>query len=582
MVVPTRSARLMPILGEDRPATAPMLSPERIASVLFASGEAAYSWNISADALEWSGNAPSVIGVTSTAEIASGRAYAALLDPTNPQNRHDIIHGDTHKDAGTGVPYQLRYALKQRAGSETCWIEDSGRWYAAGADGKPARADGVIRVVTEQHRREQELTRLSASDPLTGGLNRMVLTKAIEEELESAAKFKTSFGFLIVGLDDLAHFNRSYGFGIGDQAIAAIAERLRSKKRGKDLIGRFSDNKFGILVRECSMDDLAIAGARFVNAVREAPFETSVGPLVLSVTAGGVVAPRYARDLGEIIAHAHEALDLAKKASKGAFRAYQPSVENEQRRRKNLHTTDLIVAALNERRVKIAKQPVVHTDSRKPAFYECLVRLKDAQGAAVDAKTIVGVAEQLDLVRLIDHRVLELAAGELRADAALRVSINVSAATIHDNGWISALAAETQGGIGKRLIVELTESSAIQDVEATRRFVAHVQSKGCKVAIDDFGAGYSSFRNLRSLGVDMVKIDGSFVENLESAADDRAFVKALLQLSRELGLETVAEFVQTEAAAECLQAWGCDYLQGALTGLAVSGEHEAETQALAG
>lgn len=581
MVVPTRSARLMPILGEDRPATAPMLSPERIASVLFASGEAAYSWNISADTLEWSGNAPGVLGVPSTVEIASGRAYAALLDPANPQNRHDLIHGDEQKDPGTGVPYRLRYALKQKAGSETCWIEDTGRWFAD-VSGKPARADGVIRVVTEQHRHEQELARLSASDPLTGGLNRLVLTKAIEEELESAAKFKTSFGFLIVGLDDLAHFNRSYGFGIGDQAIAAIAERLRSKKRGKDLIGRFSDNKFGILVRECSMDDLAIAGSRFVNAVREAPFETSVGPLVLSVTAGGVVAPRYARDLGEIIARAHEALDLAKKASKGAFRAYQPSVENEQRRRKNLYTTDLIVAALNERRVEIAKQPVVHTDSRKPAFYECLVRLKDADGVAVDAKTIVGVAEQLDLVRLIDHRVLELAADELRADAALKVSINVSAATIHDNGWMSALAAETQDGIGERLIVELAESSAIQDVEATRRFVAHVQSKGCKVAIDDFGAGYSSFRNLRSLGVDMIKIDGSFVENLGSAADDRAFVKALLQLSRELGLETVAEFVQTEVAAECLQAWGCNYLQGALTGLAVSGEHAAESRALAG
>lgn len=580
MVVPTRSARLMPILGEDRPVTAPMLSPERIASVLFASGEAAYSWNISNDTLEWSGNAPAMLGVASTAEIASGRSYAALLDPANPQNRHDRIHGDEQKDTGTGVPYRLRYALKQRAGSET-WIEDAGRWFAD-INGKPARADGVIRVVTEQHRHEQELARLSASDPLTGGLNRMVLTKAIEEELGNAAKFKTSFGFLIVGIDDLAHFNRSYGFGIGDQAIAAVAERLRSKKRGKDLIGRFSDNKFGILVRECSLDDLAIAGARFVNAVREAPFETSVGPLVLSVTAGGLVAPRYARDIGEIIAHAHEALDHAKKAGKGSFSAYRPSVENDQRRRENLRVTDLIVAALNERRIDIAKQPIVRADDRKPAFYECLIRLSDAEGAAVDAKTIVGIAEQLDLVRLIDHRVLELAAAELRANDALKLSINVSAATIHDSGWTSALEAEAQDGVGKRLIVEITESAAIQDVDATRRFVAHLQSRGCKVAIDDFGAGYSSFRNLRSLGVDMVKIDGSFVENLEHEPDDRAFVRALLQLSRELGLETVAEFVQSDATAKMLRSWGCDYLQGALTGMAEQSERAAMTERRAG
>jgi diguanylate cyclase (GGDEF)-like protein len=581
VVVPTRSARLKPIEGENGQAGAPTLSPERIASVLFASGEAAYSWNIETDTLAWSANAPAMLGALSAGEVASGRAYTALLDPASPQNRHDIIHGDTQKDGGAGVPYRLRYALKQSAGKAPCWIEDSGRWFA-GAEGNPSRADGVIRVVTEEHLREQELTKLSASDPLTGGLNRMVLTKEIEEELENAAKFKTSFGFLIVGIDDLAHFNRSYGFGIGDQAIAAVAERLRSKKRGKDLIGRFSDNKFGILVRECSLDDLAVAGARFINAVREAPFETSVGPLVLSVTAGGVVAPRYARDLGEIIAHAHEALDQAKKAGKGSFAPYRPSIENDQRRRENLRITDLIVAALNDRRIAVAKQPIVSAQDRKPAFYECLVRLSDAQGAAVDAKTIVGIAEQLDLVRLIDHRVLELAAAELRTDPALKLSINVSAATLHDSGWVNALDAETQNGFGQRLIVEITESAAIQDVEATRRFVAHVQSRGCKVAIDDFGAGYSSFRNLRTLGVDMVKIDGSFVENLDKVSDDRAFVKALLQLSRELGLETVAEFVQTEAAAEWLKACGCDYLQGALTGLGTMTEASRAKQQRAG
>jgi EAL domain-containing protein (putative c-di-GMP-specific phosphodiesterase class I) len=127
-----------------------------------------------------------------------------------------------------------------------------------------------------------------------------------------------------------------------------------------------------------------------------------------------------------------------------------------------------------------------------------------------------------------------------------------------------------RGGVGERLIVEITESAAIRDVEATRCFVARVKTAGCKVAIDDFGAGYSSFRNLRRLGVDMVKIDGSFVANLEYAPDDRAFVRALLELARELGLETVAEWVQSEEAAAMLIGWGCNYFQGALVGLAAT------------
>lgn len=579
MVVPTRPARLKPIHGENLSPQSPMLSQDQVAAALLASGEAAYFWNCVSDELEWSANAASILGA-SQATLTSGRAYAALLDPQSPQNRHDAVFGSTEKDGGDGIAYQIRYALAGSKGGLR-WIEDSGRWFA-GADGKPARASGVVRVVTERYEKEMELARLSAADPLTGGLNRLVLTKAIEEELAQAARFKTSFGFLIVGIDDLAHFNRSYGFTVGDQAIAAVAERLRSRKRGKDLIGRFSDNKFGILVRECGNDDLAVAGARFVNAVREAPFETSAGPLVLSVTAGGVIAPRYAREVSEILAHAHEALDAAKAAGKGSFRAYLPSVENDRRRRENLRVTDLIVAALNERRVDIALQPVVRASDRVPAFHECLARLSDASGAVVDAKTIVEVAEQLDLVRLIDHRVLELAAAELRANPSLRLSINVSAATIHDNVWMSALAAETRDDVGSRLIVEITESAAIQDVDATHRFVAHVQAKGCKVAIDDFGAGYSSFRNLRRLGVDIVKIDGSFVKNLDEVSDDRAFVKALLQLSRELGLETVAEFVQTDTAAESLRAWGCDYLQGSLTGLAVPRETPGKAQRRSG
>ncbi len=323
MTEPARSARLMPIHGEDKPAVMPMLSPERIASVLFASGEAAYSWNCNSDAIEWSGNALAILNAVSIEQISTGRAFGALLAPESTQNRYDAVFSDQRKDGGTGNPYEIRYALKQSAPGQVTWIEDTGRWFAD-AEGKPARADGIIRNITARHQREQELKQLSQSDPLTGGLNRAVLTKAIADEFESASKFKTSFGFIIAAIDDLSYCNLTYGFGVGDQTIAAIAERLRTFKRGKDLIGRFSDNKFGIVLHECSLEDLFVAGNRFVSAVREAPFETSAGPLAMSVTAGGVVAPRYARDAGEIMVHAHVALEQAKAAGKGSFVDYQP------------------------------------------------------------------------------------------------------------------------------------------------------------------------------------------------------------------------------------------------------------------
>jgi diguanylate cyclase (GGDEF)-like protein len=508
-----------------------------------------------------------VLGVESLAKIGSGRSFASILDHVSPTNRFDVIIGSPVRDNGSGVAYQLCYAIRLPHRNVPVWIEDTGRWFA-GPDGKPSRAAGVVRVITERYLREQRLAELSATDALTGEMNRDRLCKHLDDMLERATRLRSSIGLLLIGIDELSRVNRSYGFNVADQAIRAVAERLRARKRASDIIGRFSDTKFGIVLNDCSPDDLAVAASRFVNAVRETPIETPAGPLTISVTAGGIIAPRHARDMHEMISGALEALQLAREGGRGTFRVYQPSIESEARRKENVRLTDLIVSALNDRRVKLAFQPVVGAKTRQVVFQECLVRVSEPCGREIDAMTILTVAEKLDLVRLIDHRVMELAASELRANPDLVLSLNVSASTVRDPVWLATFAAEMRNNIGSRLIVEITESAAIQDVEAARRFVARVKGFGCKVAIDDFGAGYTSFRNLRRLGVDMVKIDGSFVANLETAPDDRVFVRALLELARELGLETVAEWVQSEDAAATLVDWGCDYFQGALVGLA--------------
>ena len=190
--------------------------------------------------------------------------------------------------------------------------------------------------------------------------------------------------------------------------------------------------------------------------------------------------------------------------------------------------------------------------------------------AGILAVSVAYEMELAGLVRLLDHRVLELLVSEMAAVPALRASVNVSPASITDPDWWSTLGAllRANSGVAERLIVEITESTAIQDVDDTRGFVARVKDIGCRIAIDDFGSGYTSFRNLRKLGVDVLKIDGAFVQNLMRSDDDRSFVRSLVELSRRLGLKTVAEWVQDEPSAGLLTEWGCDYLQGALIGLA--------------
>ena len=272
----------------------------------------------------------------------------------------------------------------------------------------------------------------------------------------------------------------------------------------------------------------------------------------------------------EIFSRALDALHVARARRHGSFVAYRPSVERDAMRRESVRATDEIVAALNERRIALAYEPVVEAASRKVAFYECLMRVRRADGAIAHANEIIPVAERLGLVRMLDHRVLELVVNELAEAPDLHASVNVSPASTVDPDWWLGLGAMLRAnrGAAERLIIEITETAAIQDVDDARGFVSRVKDLGCRIAIDDFGAGHTSFRNLRKLGVDIVKIDGAFVQNMMKSSDDRAFVHTLIDLSRRLGLKTVAEWVQDEEAAQQLAGWGCDYLQGALIGLA--------------
>jgi diguanylate cyclase (GGDEF)-like protein len=548
------------------PAVAQTFDP---AAIMASVGEAAYEWSIDSDVLAWGGNATEVLTVGSLAMISSGRNYAKLLAADAATSRFDVVMKSTARDEGFGVPYQVQYAVHPAGMDKSLWIEDIGRWFA-GADGKPVRAHGVVRVINERHDQEERLTYLSRFDGLTGEMNRFHLTEVLDSTFKQALAQRNSCGFMLVAIDNLARINESYGFDVADEAIGAVAKRLRAKMRSGDQLGRFSGNKFGIILCNCTPDDMEKAAERLVAGVRDDVVRTGVGPVAVTVTVGGVTAPRHASNVHEILARAQETLDRAKAKRPGSYQVYRPNVEREALRRDNVRAADEIVNALNERRILLAFEPVVATPTRRTAFYECLMRIRRADGSLVPAQVVIPVAERLGLVRLLDHRVLELLVGEMAAVPGLQASVNVSPASITDPDWWTTLGAllRANAGVAERLIVEITETTVIHDIDDTRGFVSRVKDLGCRIAIDDFGSGYTSFRNLRKLGVDILKIDGAFVQNLMRTDDDRAFVSALVDLAKRLGIKTVAEWVQDEPSAALLAEWGCDYLQGKLMGLA--------------
>ena len=549
-------------------AAAPLDAADILASV----GEAAYLWDIGSDQLIWSGNAGEVLRIADVEKISSGRAYAQLIDADGGASRFDAVLQAKEHDQGHGVFYRAEYCIRPDPAAENkLWIEDCGRW-SAGADGKPNRAQGIVRVINERHEREQQLSLLARRDELTGEPNRHYLVDTLQKTLDEATRFRSSCGFFLVAIDNLARINESYGFDIADDAIAALGRRMRKLTRGKDTLGRYAGNKFGIVLCDCTPDDMNVAAERLLAGVRDELIATSAGPIAVTVSIGGVIAPRHARTVGEVLARAEESLGAAKSKQRGSFLAYHLNLEREAQRRENVRATDEIVAALNERRIFLAYEPIVTAHDRRPAFYECLMRVHRSDGGLLGANEIVPVAERLGLVRLLDHRVLELVIEEMAAAPSLQASVNASPGSTTDPDWWAGLESllRAHSGIAERLIIEITESAVISDVDYTRGFVARAKDLGCRIAIDDFGAGFTSFRNLRKLGVDVVKIDGAFVQNMLRSDDDRAFVRTLVELGQRLNLVTVAEWVLDERAAKLLEEWGCNYLQGALVGLATT------------
>jgi diguanylate cyclase (GGDEF)-like protein len=557
----------------DDPSSDPTLVPSELvpneATILADLGQAAFVWDIGSDAMIWSTAAAAVFAGIPASALGSGAALAGFLEPSSTI-RADALRGTPPADGGS-VPYRVEYAVRASISEPPCWIEETGCWFA-GADGRPARVEGVVRVNNERHARDQQLLQQAQHDPLTGELNRTHLLTALGDAIEDAARFRGNCAFMLIGIDHLARVNDAFGFDVADEVISDVARRIRARLRAGDQLGRVSGNKFGLVLMNCTPDDMVIAAERFLAAVRDEVIPTRSGPVAITASIGGVSAPRYARSTEEALNRAHESLDGAKRLRCGSFLMWKPDVERDQQRRVNIRVTDEIVTALNDRRIALAFEPVISAASRQPAFHECLVRMKQQDGELLLAPDIVPVAEKLGLIRLVDHRVLELVIAELAEAPGVELSLNISPETTMDADWWSSIESllGAHPGVAERLIVEITETVAIQDLDHVRSFVARLQSFGSRIAIDDFGAGYTSFRNLRALGVDIVKIDGAFVQNITHSGDDRAFVQTLIDLARRLEIKTVAEWVQDEAAAVMLRDWGCDYIQGRFTGLASS------------
>jgi EAL domain-containing protein (putative c-di-GMP-specific phosphodiesterase class I) len=234
------------------------------------------------------------------------------------------------------------------------------------------------------------------------------------------------------------------------------------------------------------------------------------------------------------------------------------------RQRRSSAIGGIVEAALRQNRFLFAYQPVVCAATGRVDYFECLLRMRDEAGNIVAGGEFITAVEHFGLIGLIDRFVLERAVQELSAYPEVRLGFNVSGLTACDRPWLRLLISRLRNrpDLTRRLIVEITETAALHDIEESARFVDTLRDTGCRVALDDFGAGHTSLRHLQSLAVDTVKIDGSFIRNVADSRENQVFLRHLLGLTKGFALSTIAECVESAEDAAMLRAEGIDYLQG--------------------
>lgn len=560
-----------------RVVTDPLTEAEGLdlVGILSAIDETAYVWDLVTDRIDWESNAGHILGVGNDAQIATGNSFHLMISPEHVARRTEAFDPAAALDSARGVAYRVQYRFMPagRRSDTAIWLEDHGRWWP-GADGKPVRARGVLRVINDRYWEEQRLLYRSDHDELTGQLNRIRLTEALTAVLGRTQRTGQPCAFLMAAVNNLAVVNETFGFDIGDEIISAAAHKIKERLRGGDVLGRYSSNKFGIILHDCGPGAMRIAAERFMKAVRDHTIKTSACQLSATLSIGGVILPDQADNVQQALNCALHALDRAKSKRFDCFMAYEAASGAETTRRRSITIADDVIDALDNQRMRLVLQPMVSAKTGKAEIYECLLRMEKPDGSIVSAGEFIPVAEQLGLSRLIDRRTLELSVAILRRHPKVTLSLNVSGLTCSDHEWLVTLQRLTgsRRDITERMIIEITETAAIQDLDQSINFVDTLKEMGCRVAIDDFGAGYTSFKNLKLLNVDMVKIDGAFVKNIADDTSDQIFIKTMIDLATTFGMETVAEWVGDERAVEHLKTAGITYLQGFYYGLPIEVE----------
>ncbi len=426
---------------------------------------------------------------------------------------------------------------------------------------------GTARDITDQHLATERIEHLAMHDPLTDLPNR----HSLQSRIESAMKDGGVGALLFIDIDHFKYVNDNFGHRSGDQLLVGVGSVLHSVARGcGGELYRLGGDEFAIHLPEALRKQASETAEAALDAVRHYRFQASDHKIVsnLSASCGIALYPFHGNDVPVLFSNVDISMYQAKELGRNRCVLFDQASDSLRSTHKRIHWAKRIRDALDEDRVTLFAQPVVRLKDQKPMHHEVLVRFLDDEGGFVQPSSFIELAESLGLVQEIDLQVVEKLLLFMRQHnqlgKKLRYFVNLSRVSISDPRWVKRFMSLLKGGgiDPSQLVFEITETAAMSEIDVTLTFIKRVKEMGSRFALDDFGAGFSSFYYLKRFEVDYLKIDGSFIRDLATDEGSRLFVRALNDVANGLSKQVVAEWIETPDALKLLTTMGAQYGQG--------------------
>lgn len=530
----------------------------RLAAIVESSAEAIFSINREGSIESWNQGAEKVFGHPETGMIG---APAQILVPGDRLGEFDewlelIREGDSVKH------------------QESQWQRQDGSLIHVsvtmspifGEDEREAVGASVIALdISYRLETESRLRFLADHDVLTNLYNRRRFERELEREVKLVNRFGGEGAVMIVDIDNFKAINDSLGHRSGDEVISRVAQIIRDSLREVDIVARLGGDEFAVYIPDGSSREVAsrlvdaVSGTTMVFGDRSVRASVSVG--VAPVTDEGVTDE-------ELMIRADLAMYEAKEGGRGRYVTYRAGSGSAERATEGLLLSERIRSALDEDRLRVFAQPILDRRLNRVSQYELLVRMDDLEGGMVQPAEFLPTADRFGLSAEIDRWMVRHAVGILSDRSLLgpeaSLQVNLSSRSMVDDSLCDLIEASlTERGIDPwRLILEVTETNVIDNMEQARQFATRLATFGCRFALDDFGAGFGSFYYLKHLPFELLKIDGTFVRQLPANRSDQHMVEAIINLAHRLGKRTIAECVEDNETIDLLCGFGIDFIQG--------------------